>query len=99
LTDTTPKTDAEPKPARRRGGRGRVGSAGKEAARIRQQRHRLLTQLRPREPASSFDPLELGFEALTALSRVRATLPGNRMAQGEMDLVAERIRRLSWGPD
>jgi hypothetical protein len=99
LTATTPKTDAELKRAQQRGGRGPSPSAGKKAARIRQQRHRLLSRLRPREPASSFDPLALGFEALDALGRVRATLPGNRRALAEIDLVAERIRRLSWGPD
>jgi hypothetical protein len=44
----------------------------------------------------SFDPLELGYEALIAIGRVRASLPARRMLP-DVERVEEIVRRLAWG--
>jgi hypothetical protein len=100
LTATTRPTDAKPGTAKQPGGHARaIPSDGKEAARLRQQRSRRLRELRPREPATSFDPLEVGYEALKDLALVRASLLARVRTFPELDRVEEAIRRLSWGTD
>ena len=100
MTDTTRPTDAKPRPAKQPGGHARaIPSDGKESARLRQQRHRRLAELRPREPTTSFDPLELGYEAMAALNRIRHGLSANSRSFGDLERVEEIVRRLSWGPD
>lgn len=67
-----------------------------QLATLRQQRHRQIEALRPRQASASTDPWELAIEALGRLKRLIQSCARHR---GEIDNVAEAIRRLAWGPD
>jgi hypothetical protein len=66
--------------------------------RDRQRAHRLKEAVRPVTPASSLDPWELAHEALTALSNLRSVRMRPEQ-HARLDLIAETIRRLAFGPD
>jgi hypothetical protein len=70
--------------------------ADAQLASLRQQRHRQIAEIRPRQPSSNPDPWELAIEALGRLKRLIQSCAAHR---GEIDNVAEAIRRLAWGPD
>jgi hypothetical protein len=74
-----------------------------EALAARQREHRLRVRVRPKLPVDSrADPWLIAEEALDALDRLRTpVLYGARenSRDEDFDLVAERIRRLCWGPE
>jgi hypothetical protein len=70
-----------------------------ELSTLRQRRHRLIEQTRPRSPAPvGTDPLTIAVEALTHLNRVRNAL-GSTAVVDDLREAEEAIRRLAWGPD
>jgi len=69
-----------------------------EWERDRQRVSRLQRAVKPREPAESFDPWELAYDALRELKSLRSVRM--RAEQYErLERIAEAIRRLGWGPD
>jgi hypothetical protein len=82
-----------------RTGRGRTRTAqDREHDRLRQDRHRRLERLRPRESVTpGADPLDLAFDGLRELAKLR---PAAKTAQamGHLERVEEIVRRLGWGP-
>ena len=66
-----------------------------EVVRLRQQRHRLRELVRPREPAASPDPWLIAANAIHELHAFR----WNAQAQEHLEVVAEALRRLAWGPE
>ena len=65
----------------------------------RQRSHRMLKQVKPREPAPMMpDPLALSDEGLLNLQRIRSSLR-NAHALGLLERTEEILRRLGWGPD
>ena len=66
--------------------------------RDRQRIRRLKTDVRPREPLDHFDPWALGQEGLIELARIR-TVRMRPEQIARLDVIAEVIRRLAWGPD
>lgn len=81
-----------------RSGQGRLRTAeDREHDRLRQQRHRDLELLRPREPAADgLDPSVLALEGLHALSRLRG-LARTKDQHGNLERAEETIRRLAVG--
>jgi hypothetical protein len=78
----------------------RTTQTDESVVRLRQQRHRLTTLVRPREPApAGVDPWLLAEQAVRALGRVRSALPPSSSRVDDLELAAEVIRRLAWGPD
>jgi hypothetical protein len=74
-----------------------TGSA--DALRERQRRSRLIRNTRPRErPHGNADPLELCWEALEHLARVRQALRSNAPGRQHLDEACELVRQLAWGP-
>jgi hypothetical protein len=70
------------------------------AMRERQHKHWLLVNTRPRECAHrDTDPLELCWEALEHLERVRQALRGNVIGRAHLDEAEELVKRLGWGPE
>jgi hypothetical protein len=69
--------------------------------RLRKERQRLLERTRPREPARSSDPLVIAEAGLSALAAVRQRIHKSAKTDptGEIEIIAEAIRRLAWGPD
>lgn len=67
-----------------------------ELTKLRQQRHRLIAAIRPREPAPpDADPWQIARDGLRELSKVHAS-GGQRE---HLEAAKEAIRRLAWGPD
>jgi hypothetical protein len=71
---------------------------------VKQERHRLLTRMRPRAPVPALDPLELGNLALMRIQRARgrltqlpASVPSGGLKE-ELDHIEELVRALAWGP-
>lgn len=70
-----------------------------DALRERQRRSRLLRRTRPKELAHwNSDPLELAFEALEELARVRQALKSNHVGREHLDQAEEFVKKLAWGP-
>lgn len=70
--------------------------AGDRYSLLRRQRKRMVEQLRPRQPATTFDPWTIALEALSNLNHMRGR---ETVTRASIDEVAEAIRRLAWGPD
>jgi hypothetical protein len=69
-----------------------------EWERDRQRVSRLQRAVKPREPAESFDPWELAYNALRELKSLHSV--GMRAEHYErLERIAKAIRRLGWGPD
>ena len=70
--------------------------------RDRQRAHRLKAKVRPKQPSDpTADPWELAHEAISELETVRLMFRarGAKAEQYErLDLIAETLRRLAWGP-
>ncbi len=68
--------------------------------RERQHKHRLITNTRPQQlPHRDTDPLELCWEALEHLARVRQALRSNVVGRAHLDEAEELVKRLRWGPE
>src|SRR5439155_1817011 len=74
------------------------GWAARSWDRDRQRVHRLRVIVKPLEPASYEDPWELASAALLELNKVR-TIPMRAEQVARLDVIAEALRRLAWGPD
>jgi hypothetical protein len=71
-----------------------------EALAARQREHRLRERVRPKLPVeSNADPWIVCGEGLDAIDRIRFLLHPRGQALEELDIVAERLRRLAWGPE
>lgn len=82
-------------------GNGGTPSATRVAACARQRRHRVLSEVRPKEPVPpGADPLELGREALMCLRQLRSvyTRNGRTALLAELERAEELVRWLAWGP-
>ena len=67
--------------------------------RERQHTHRPLANTRPREcPHRDADPLEIAWEALEHLGRVRQALRSNVVGRQHLDEAEELLKMLAWGP-
>ena len=69
-----------------------------EWERDRQRVSRLQRAVKPREPAESFDPWELAYDALRELKSLRSVRMRAEHYE-RLERIAEAIRRLGWGPD
>jgi hypothetical protein len=72
-------------------------AADTDFARLRQQRHRLITSMRPDEFAdSSVDPLELGHQCLNLLQLLRPSVK-SAVGLARLEEAIELLKRLAWG--
>src|SRR6266542_2621198 len=70
-----------------------------EALSARQREHRLRERVRPKMPVDAHaDPWIVADEGLDALDRIRPLLRRSGQAWEELEVAAERLRRLAWGP-
>jgi hypothetical protein len=66
----------------------------------RQSWHRLLAKTKPQRPVDPYgNPLQLAFDALLLLKRVRPSIRSNSRATGYIEEVEEAIRQLAWGAE
>jgi hypothetical protein len=71
-----------------------------DALAARQREHRLRERMRPKHPlAANADPWLVADEALDCLDRIRPLLAVGGVARGDLELAAELVRRLAWGPE
>jgi hypothetical protein len=78
----------------------RTASHNAPHARLRQQRSRLVRAVKPREPMPpGFEPLTAAAEALRHLGAIRAAMKDRPRTLERLEIAAETIRRLAWGPD
>ena len=66
--------------------------------RDRQRASRLRRTVKPKEPATHEDPYEIAYEALSEMNQLRA-IRMRAEQHARLDLIAEALRRLAWGPD
>jgi hypothetical protein len=70
-----------------------------EALAARQREHRLKERVRPKMPVDAHaDPWLIAVEGLDALDRVRPNVRHGGQAWEDLEVAAERLRRLAWGP-
>jgi hypothetical protein len=80
--------------------RPRSASDEPEALAARQREHRLRERVRPKLPVDAqADPWIVADEGLHALDRIRPLLRRSGQAWEELEVAAERLRRLAWGPE
>lgn len=65
-------------------------------ATLRQQRRRQIAAVRPTRAPDSLDPWQIAIDGVAACKRLGQSFPAGR---SELDDIAERLRRLAWGPD
>jgi len=71
-----------------------------EALAARQREHRLRKRVQPKEPVlANVDPWLVADEGLDALDRIRPLLRRQGRAREDLEMAAERLRRLAWGPE
>jgi hypothetical protein len=71
-----------------------------EALAARQREHRLRERMKPKHPlAANADPWLVVDQALDALERIRPELRAGGQACRELELAAELLRQLGWGPE
>ncbi len=71
-----------------------------EALAARQREHRLRERIRPKLPVlPNADPWVVCDEGLDAIDRIRFLVHPQGQVLEELDLAAERLRRLAWGPE
>lgn len=63
---------------------------------LRQQRKRQMKAVRPTKASTDVDPWDLCVEAVGLCKKLSQSFPG---ARSDLEVVAEAIRRLAWGPD